>query len=101
MNGFLINDLKGVFYPVISFVISKFWYKSSEKFKQTRSFTKLSLVSNYYNLKTLIWEPFIEKLRLEYQEDSNLDATLMINKELNINITTELLSNLTKTLSSV
>lgn len=59
------------------------------------------MIASYYNLKTSIWEPLIEKLRLEYNQTSNEDLSLTIHKELNINITTELLSNLILTMNSV
>jgi hypothetical protein len=101
VHAVFINDLNGVFYPVISFTVTSLKFKSQEEFKQVKSFTQLKIVSSYYNLSTSLWEPFIEKLRLEYNQSSANDLALIIHKEVNINISTELLSNLTQTLNSM
>lgn len=90
----IINESNNIFYPVLTVNMSPFEYKSIGEFGHFNGNCKLKAMISYYNASASEWEPLLEKTTVELMFDSfkgQVFNLISLKKNLNINITTQLL----------
>ena len=69
----LIDNMSSIYYPFISFVLSNFSYiKEDITYKSSLTESKFIIEIYTYNHVAAIWEPIIEKVKLEYYSSVDL-----------------------------
>ena len=78
-----------------------FDYTKTLKFGHETALCELKAQINYYDLANALWEPLIEKVRLKYSKTSEKETRVEVAKEVNVNVTSELVQNMYKTIKTI
>ena len=87
----LINDAEPrQLQPVIACQVQMFEFSKNLKFGQETALAELKAIASYFDMHKALWEPLVEKIRMQYKKSSAIDTQITLYKDLNLNITTEL-----------
>lgn len=94
----LINDSQGVFYPLLNLAIDHFKFKFNKLFTDSICTSLLNAFASYYDSKHSEWEPLLERLKVHLMIKNGNKIVLETKNDVNLNLTTEMLSTVLQTL---